>query len=105
MEWVPWILALVVLGLGALATQGRFGEMPGTITDAAPATVVGSLPPGELTSDDLRSVRFDETGGGYSKAQVDEFLARLSRQLPAGSGRTRLPDDTVMLPRVIPGER
>ena len=104
MEWVIWLLAIGVLGLGALAAHGRFGEMPATITDSPPA----SIPSGQLSGEDVREVRFDNAVGGYSREQVDEFLDRLSKQLSTSPGSVsepdRAPDDTVVLRRgILPG--
>ena len=96
MDWVAWVLAVGVLGLGALAAHGWFGELPPTVTDSPPA----HIPSGELSGDDVRGIRFDNAMGGYSREQVDEFLDRLSAQLSA-TGPDHSPDDTVVLRRGI----
>jgi DivIVA domain-containing protein len=77
MEFGIWILAVVVLGIAAFAAAGRFGEMPATVTD----TPHPQLPVGQLTSMDLRAVRFAVVPRGYSMQQVDELLDRLATQL------------------------
>ena len=89
MEWVAWILAVVVLGLGAIVASGRWGELPATVTDAPRPHV----PEGTLTGDDLRDCRLDVVIRGYSTVQVDELLDRLSAQLDgsAPASRTREP--------------
>lgn len=77
MEWFLWTLAVVVLGLAAVAGSGRFGGMPEPVVD-----VPGSpLPEGELTGEHLRNVRFSTTWQGYSVEQVDSLLDRLAEQL------------------------
>ena len=81
MEWVAWILAVVVLGLGAIVASGRWGELPATVTDAPRPHV----PEGTLTGDDLRDCRLDVVIRGYSTVQVDELLDRLSAQLDGGA--------------------
>ncbi|HRA76001.1 MAG TPA: DivIVA domain-containing protein [Propionicimonas sp.] len=77
MEWLLWILAVAVLGLAAVASSGRLGELPPSVT----STPVPHLPKGTLTADDLRSVRLAVGLRGYSTQQVDELLERLARQL------------------------
>lgn len=77
MEWLLWMIAVAVLGLGAVAASGRLGEMPPTVTN----TPVPRLPAGVIGADDLAEVRFAVVTRGYSIQQVDELLDRLSRQL------------------------
>ncbi len=82
MQWVLWMIAVAVLGLAAVAASGRLGELPGTVTN----TPRPHLPPGVMTGDDLRGIRFAVAPRGYSMDQVDELLDRLSRQLDASPG-------------------
>lgn len=86
MEWLLWMLAVAVLGLGAVAGSGRWGGLPDTVRDAP----LPKLPDGPLTADDLAGLQFEVVTRGYSMAQVDEVLDRLQRQLPtrgpAGGG-------------------
>lgn len=77
MEWLLWMLAVAILGLAAVASTGRLGELPSTVTN----TPVPHLPVGVLTGTDLEQVRFAVVTRGYSMPQVDELLARLSLQL------------------------
>jgi DivIVA domain-containing protein len=77
MEWAIAMLAVVVLGLAAVASTGRLGEMPGTVTD----TPQPHVPDGVLVGDDLRGLRFAVVARGYSMQQVDELLDRLANQL------------------------
>ncbi len=81
MEWLLWTLAVVVLGIAAVAASGRLGELPATVTD----TPTPHLPEGAITGDELRAARFTVVTRGYSMQQVDELLDRLARQLD-GSG-------------------
>jgi DivIVA domain-containing protein len=88
MEWVLWMIAVAVLGLGAVAASGRLGSMPGTITD----TPRPHLPTGVLDAAALREARFTVVTRGYSMDQVDELLDRLARQLesaPESQGTIR----------------
>ncbi len=77
MEWALWMVAVVLLGLAAVAASGRLGEMPPTVTD----TPRPHLPAGEITGDDLRGLRFGVVTRGYSMQQVDEVLDRMAHQL------------------------
>lgn len=77
MQWVLWMIAVAVLGLAAVAASGRFGELPGTVTD----TPRPHVPTGRLSGDDLRGLRFAVVPRGYSMDQVDELLDRLARQI------------------------
>lgn len=83
MEWVISIVAVVVLGLAAVAATGRLGEFPGTVTD----TPQPHVPDGVLTAGDLRALRFAVVPRGYSMQQVDELLDRLAGQLDEASGQ------------------
>ncbi|MDR1432132.1 MAG: DivIVA domain-containing protein [Propionibacteriaceae bacterium] len=76
MELALWVLAAVVLGLGAVAASGRFGEMPGTLTD----TPKPYIPAGLLDGEDIRATRFNVVARGYSVEQVDELLDRVALQ-------------------------
>lgn len=80
MEWLFWMIAVLILGLAAVAASGRLGEMPATVTD----TPRPHLPSGSLTGDDLRGLRFGVVTRGYSMQQVDELLDLLARQLDTG---------------------
>jgi DivIVA domain-containing protein len=77
MEWAISILAVVILGLAAVASTGRLGEMPATVTD----TPQPHVPAGTLIGDDLRGLRFAVVARGYSMQQVDELIDRLANQL------------------------
>ncbi len=77
MEWVISIIAVVILGLAAVAATGRFGGLPGTVTD----TPQPHVPAGALGAADLRGLRFAVVPRGYSMQQVDELLDRLAGQL------------------------
>ncbi|MGO1972362.1 MAG: DivIVA domain-containing protein [Propionibacteriaceae bacterium] len=78
MEWAIGVIVVVTLGVAALAASGGLGEMP-----AEPVRDVyrPSLPEGRLRAEDLDRVRFGITLRGYSMAQVDDLVARLTREL------------------------
>lgn len=75
MELIIVLIAIVVLGLGAMVAAGAFGGMqPNPVRDHE--TMV--LPASPLTGDDLRGLRFDVTARGYSMAEVDALLLQLA---------------------------
>lgn len=77
MEWVITALAVIILGIAALAAAGRLGSMP----EADDDVYAPPLPTGEITSDDLRGMRFGVALRGYDMRQVDTLLRRLADQL------------------------
>lgn len=77
MTWAIATVAVIVLGLAAVAASGRLGEMPNTVSDIPQPHV----PSGTLTGDDLRGIRFAVVPRGYSMQQVDELLDRMADQL------------------------
>ncbi|MFZ0529957.1 MAG: DivIVA domain-containing protein [Propionicimonas sp.] len=77
MELFVWLIAVVILGLAAVAASGRLGELPATVTD----TPTPHIPTGDLSGDDLRGLRFAVVPRGYSMQQVDEVLERVAAQL------------------------
>ncbi|GAB3756182.1 hypothetical protein GCM10027599_21010 [Yimella radicis] len=72
------VLLVVVAGLAVAAVMGRFG---GFMDDAVTTTPFETLPDGHLTSDDVASLRFDQTVRGYRMGQVDDVLDRLREAL------------------------
>ena len=50
MEWVISMIAVVILGLAAVAATGRLGELPGTVTDTPQPHVPEGALAGRLTS-------------------------------------------------------
>lgn len=83
MEWILAALAVVVIGLAAVAGSGRLGELPGTTGDR-PHLI---LPDRALTAADIDAARFAVVSRGYAMDQVDELLDRLVAQIggPAGA--------------------
>ena len=79
MVWFLGACAVAVLGLAAVAGNGRFGSLPPAVHD----TPVLDLPVGALTGADVRAIRFAGGVRGYAPAQVDEVLGRLAAQLDA----------------------
>ena len=77
MVWVLAALAVVVIGLAAVAGSGRFGEFPGTTGDR-PNLI---LPERVLTAADVDGVRFAVVSHGYAMDQVDHLLDRLVAQM------------------------
>lgn len=77
MEWLLWLVVVVILGLAAVAGSGRFGSMPDPVRDVP----IPTLPAGDLTGEDLRRLQFATVVRGYSMGQVDALLDRLAWQL------------------------
>ncbi|WP_051215312.1 DivIVA domain-containing protein [Granulicoccus phenolivorans] len=74
------VLAVLILGVAAVVATGMLGGMdPEPDRDRSPLM----LPPGALTADQVRQVRFDVNPIGYDMSQVDELLGKLSGQLAA----------------------
>jgi len=71
------LLAVVVIGLGFLAFQGRLGGMPPQVDDRPGP----DLPEYALTGADLANARFAVVTRGYSMPQVDAVLARVADQM------------------------
>ena len=70
-------LAVIIIGLAAVAGSGRFGDMPGT-TGSRPNLI---LPDRALTGADVDAVRFAVVSRGYAMDQVDALLDRLVAQM------------------------
>jgi len=78
MEWFIAALAVLVVGLAALAAAGGLGQFGPVEVDRPPLT----LPDSPLTAHDLAGVRFAVVPRGYAMEQVDDLLKRLQSQLP-----------------------
>lgn len=86
MHLVIVLIAVGLLGLAALVAAGKFGQMQSEpIRDQYQPPVND----GPLTAESLKEVRFAVSPMGYDMAQVDEFLARVARDL---DGAERTPD-------------
>ncbi|MDR2973135.1 MAG: DivIVA domain-containing protein [Propionibacteriaceae bacterium] len=86
MEWFIVVLAVIVIGFGAVAASGRLGQMGGSLADDQLVTP-GSQ--GVLTADEIAGARFAITSPGYSVDQVDALLTRVEtqwRDIIAGMG-------------------
>lgn len=97
MEWVLAAVAVLTLGLAALAAAGQLGSLPASDDD----TYRPDLPVGDLTSSQLRATRFGVAIRGYDMAQVDALLNRLADQLEGDRAPLADPerfDDDVELP-------
>lgn len=77
MQWFLWTLAVVILGVAAVAASGRLGGLPEVVND----TPRPWIPAGDLDAEVLRNVRFAVVTRGYSMEQVDALLDRLADQL------------------------
>jgi len=81
MEWFIAVLAVLILGLAAMAAAGGLGQFGPIMVDRPPL----DLPDGDLSADDLAGVRFMVVPRGYAMDQVDEVLKRLQTQLSGQS--------------------
>ena len=77
MQWFIACLAVLVLGIAAVAATGRLGQLGSFQIDRAPL----DLPSRPLTADDLLQVRFEVVPRGYAMDQVDEVMRRLQEQM------------------------
>ncbi|MDR1078421.1 MAG: DivIVA domain-containing protein [Propionibacteriaceae bacterium] len=79
MEWFIAIMAVVVLGLAAVAASGRLGQF-----GPAPGDRPEPLWPAEpLASRDVDQILFAVVPRGYAMDQVDEFCNRVRDRLAA----------------------
>ena len=69
--WVIIVLAMVAMGLAAIAGTGRLGEMPRPVNDR-PKPYFPDAPFGEQY---LAELRLPTLLNGYARDQVDEALA------------------------------
>jgi len=77
MAWFIAILAVVVLGIAAIASSGKLGQFGPFQIDRAPF----DLPDTPLRAEDLEKIRFEVVPRGYSMDQVDQLMDRLHEQL------------------------
>jgi DivIVA domain-containing protein len=84
MEWFIAVLAIVILGVAAIAAAGGFGEMS---RDPVRDTYRQDLPDRPLTAQDLAGLRFGVTLRGYSMGQVDDILDRLATEIAQRDAR------------------
>ena len=89
MELVVVLIAVAVLGAGALAAAGRFGQMQ---TSPIRDTYRPPVPEGELHAEDLEGIRFGVRPMGYDMTQVDQLMARIARELDVRDGDRHRPD-------------
>lgn len=78
MEWFVVVLIVAAIGIAAVAAAGRLGQM-----NAEPVRDVyrQDLPERPLVGSDVETVTFAVTFRGYAMSQVDDLLARLSREI------------------------
>ncbi|MGJ3507475.1 DivIVA domain-containing protein [Enemella sp. A6] len=78
MGWILTVVAVLILGVAAIAATGRLGGMHQHVeTD----TFRQTLPAVPLTAEDVAKVRFGVTLRGYAVDQVDDLLDRLAREI------------------------
>jgi DivIVA domain-containing protein len=94
MTWLFALLVVVVMGVTAVVATGRGGSMS-EVDDDRPRPQLP--PPGPVTADALRTVRFTTAFRGYRMAEVDALLDRLAHHLDGAPGDD--PDDD----RTAPG--
>ena len=81
MEWFIALLAVIVLGLTAVAASGGLGQLGPIRVDRRPF----ALPKSQLTASDVSKLRFHVVPRGYAMDEVDQVLERLQSQLEATS--------------------
>ncbi len=72
------VVAVAVLGIGAVAATGRLGAMA---EEPVRDTYRQRLPEGLLGQADIRRLRFGVVPRGYAMDQVDAVLERLGREV------------------------
>ncbi|HET6560971.1 MAG TPA: DivIVA domain-containing protein [Marmoricola sp.] len=78
MTWFFAVLAVAVMGVVAVVSTGRGGELAEVFDDRPDSRVPSD---GPLTAEDLRRVRFSTAFRGYRVAEVDALLDRLTAEL------------------------
>lgn len=78
MEWLIAVLVIAVLGLAAIVSSGGLGEMA---REPVSDVYRQDLPDRPLTGEEIDTLRFGIALRGYSMGQVDDVLARLSREI------------------------
>ena len=111
MEWFIAVVAVVALGVAAMAAAGGMGQMS---KDPVHDTYRQDLPVGPLGPEDIRQLRFGVTVRGYAMAQVDDVLDRLASEiaekdatiaaLTAADGRSTIPTARRMAPEPFDSE-
>jgi DivIVA domain-containing protein len=84
MEWFIAVLAIVLLGVAAMAAAGAMGEMS---REPVRDVYRQKLPDRPLTAADLQSLRFGVTLRGYAMSQVDDLLDRLAAEIAERDAR------------------
>lgn len=83
MEMIIVLVAIGVLGLGAMVAAGAFGGMQSEPVRDSQGLV---LPDTGIGGDDVRQLRFSVSPRGYNMAEVDAVLHRVADELD-GTGR------------------
>lgn len=102
MQLVIVFVAVAVIGVAALVAAGWFGQQQ---TEPVRDVYQPPLDGERLRGEDLEHVRFGLTPMGYDMAQVDEWMARMARELDRRDGAVgpgpgdRAPVDSVGTPR------
>ena len=85
MEWFIAVVVVATLGVAAVAAAGGMGEMA---KDPVRDTYRQDLPTDRaLEAADLQTLRFGITLRGYSMAQVDDVLDRLTTEIAQRDAR------------------
>jgi len=77
MEWFVALVAVLVIGVAAVAASGRLGQFSETSTDRPEP----QWPDGPLTSSDIDNLGFAVVPRGYAMDQIDEFCERVKARL------------------------
>ncbi len=81
MSWFFAVLIVLAVGAVAVVASGRGGSL-GPAYDDRPDVL---LPPGPVTAEGLRAVRFNTALRGYRCSEVDALIDQLAAQLAAQS--------------------
>ncbi|MDR1264830.1 MAG: DivIVA domain-containing protein [Propionibacteriaceae bacterium] len=95
MEWFIAAVAVVVIGIAAMAASGRLGQFGPAASDRPQP----QWPEGPLAAQDIDNLGFAVVPRGYAMDQVDEFMDRVKARLEQWEGQTgadpATPDPTV----------
>jgi DivIVA domain-containing protein len=78
-EWFIAVLVVAALGVAAVVAAGGFGQMNAEpVRDVYRQDLPSDRP---LSAADVEGLQFAVTFRGYAMAQVDDLLARLTREI------------------------
>lgn len=96
MMWFFALLIVLLIGAVVVVSTGAGDAMAEEYDDRPDVRVQAD---GPLLAEDLRNVRFSTAVRGYRASEVDALLARLAREMSAGTPSPTSWDEPVAQPR------